>query len=338
MGKKFCVFWLTVLAMIVFGPTGCSKKSTDENSIQADKFPEHPITVIITSNTGGAVEEGARIWQAALEKELGVPLNFEFHGGASGQVGYTLLTKRDPDGYTIGVGNPINISNTMLLQNAEYQWEDFDFICNYEYDPGVLMAHNDEPYNNLTELIAYAKTQPPKSFAIGVPTMQDPNIIGLRQLENATGIQFNIVPFAGGGKLRAALAGHQIQLGAFRYTSSEAISEQAKLIGVMERDTKNNSLKNIQSFSDAAGTNLDNVVSLGSVMAPKGLLEKYPERYKILLNAFKKSFESPELHENLVKLDRVDWLVPVFGDEEMKKFNAEWFDFCKRNIQYMQGE
>ncbi len=198
----------------------------------ADNYPNGPITLILTVAAGGAVESGARIWQPYVEKELGVPLNFEFHNGANSQIGFTVMAGSPNDGYTLGVYDAISLSNTLLLQDPTYDFSSFDYICSYMKDPGVLLAHKDEPYNTLSELVEYAKTQPPESLTVGVPAINDVNVIGLHQFEEATGIKFNIVPFNGGGKARTALAGRQIPLGAFMYFGSSAIWEDTKILGL----------------------------------------------------------------------------------------------------------
>lgn len=302
----------------------------------ADDYPNKPITLILTVAAGGAVESGARLWQPYVEAELGVPLNFEFHNGANSQIGFTVMSQGETDGYTLGIYDAIALSNTLLLQDPEYDFDSFDYICSYMRDPGVLLAHKDEPYNTLEELIEYAKTQPEGSLTVGVPAITDVNVIGMRQLEEATGVKFNIVPFNGGGKARTALAGHQIPLGAFMYFGSSAVWEDTKILGMNVASTNVQALQGVQTFNDVAGKTLDDVFSLSGVCAPAGFKDAYPERYQFLCEAFERAFANPELQAKLAEMDQVEWLNPVIGEEELIPLNESIFEFCQRNAHYLE--
>lgn len=302
----------------------------------SDGFPSGPITLMIAQAPGGASEAGCRIWQPYVEKELGVPLNFEFYEGASGQIGLTVLQKSEANGYNLGMSSAIAITYSMELQKAPYTNESFETICIYHNDPGILMAHKDEPYNNLTELIAYAKTLPPESLTIGVPAITDVNVVGLRQLEEATGVKFNIVSFNGGGKARTALAGHHIPMGAFMYYGSTSVAEETKIIGVNVANTKVEKLQGKQTFNDAAGKKLDDIFSISNIYVPAGFRAAYPERYQFLTDAFRRAFNSPELEAHLKELDQVHWLTKIVGEDEAAPINKEREEFCLRNLEIMR--
>lgn len=324
-----------LLALALFA---CCADSAFSATPTSDGFPSGPITLMFCQAAGGATEAGCRIWQPYVEKELGVPLNFEFYEGANSQIGLTVLSKAKPDGYYMGNSDPVAITNSILLQRAPYTFDSFDYICMYQKDPGILMAHKDEPYNTLQELIDYAKTLPPESLTVGVPAITDVNVIGLRQLEEATGVKFNIVPFNGGGKARTALAGHHIQMGAFMYYGTTAIREETKILGVNVADTNVEALKGVQTYNEVAGKKLDEIYSSNGIYAPDGFREKYPERYEFIIEAFRRAFASPELHARLLELDQVNWLYPIIGEEDVMEVNAEREEFCNRNLHYLRPQ
>jgi tripartite-type tricarboxylate transporter receptor subunit TctC len=335
MKKGNQVIKVIAVALVLASAAGCSRASGSGSSqggaaaVSADKFPERPITLMVAQSAGGATESGARIWQAYVEKELGVPLNFEFHPGANGQVGLTVISRARSDGYTLGLSDIIALSNSIILQDPEYKVEDFVFIANYQNDPGILMAHKDEPYNTLSELIAYAKTKPPESLTIGVPAMNDVNVIGIRELEEATGVKFNIVSFNGGGKARTAPAGHQIELGGFMYYGSTTIKEETKILGVNVAKTTIPELQGVQTFNDVAGKTLDDIYSINQIMAPAAFKQQYPERYKYIVDAFRRAFSSQEFLEALDKMDQRQWLYPLYGEENDTMVKERW-EFCSR--------
>lgn len=322
-----------VLSLALFGCcVGVARAATP----LADGYPSGPITVIVAQAAGGAVEAGARVWQPYVEKELGVPLNFEFREGAAGQIGLTVLAKSKADGYTFGISNAVAITYSIGLQKPPYTLKDFETMCITFNDVGVLIAHKDEPYNTLQELIDYAKTLEPGALTVGVPSITDVNVVGMRQLEEATGVEFNIVSFNGGGKARTALAGHHIPLGAFMYFGSRTVAEETKILGVNVEKTDITALQGLQTFNEVAGKKLDDIFSISNVYTPAGFIETYPERYKFVTEAFRRAFASPELKAQLKALDQEDWLMGIIGEEDSAAMNKDREEFVLRNLEIMR--
>ena len=67
----------------------------------ADGFPSKPVTLVVPYQAGGSTETMARVYAAALEKELGQPVLVTTKPGAGGALGATFVSKAAPDGYTI---------------------------------------------------------------------------------------------------------------------------------------------------------------------------------------------------------------------------------------------
>ena len=321
-------FLVFVLLLVALG--GALAFAADE------KFPNGPINLIVPQAAGGQAEAGCRLWQPFLEAELGVPLNFEFFTGAGSLVGYNVMLERKRDGYHLGLFAPASMATTILTMGAKYKLDDFDYVGIYQKDPGCIFAHKDAPWSTLQELIDYAKTQPEGSIAIAVSAVTDINVIGVRQLEEATGVKFNIVPFNGGGKARAALAGNQVSLGAFMYYGTSSIWENTKVLGVNVADTVIEDLKDVQTFNQVAGKVLDDIYSSNGIVLPGGTKEQYPERYEFILGAVTRAWSNPELQKRMVGMGQANWLNPVIG-EDCQKYNQELFGFFERNQKYMIG-
>ena len=69
----------------------------------AAEFPVRPITFIVPWGAGGGTDSVARIMAAALERDLGKPVNVVNRTGGSGVVGHAAIAGARPDGYTIGL-------------------------------------------------------------------------------------------------------------------------------------------------------------------------------------------------------------------------------------------
>ncbi len=302
-----------------------------------DKYPSRPITFYIVQAQGGATDQAAQTWRAFVEKELGVPIEFQYKPGANGEIGLTVLAGAEPDGYTFGISDSGTVTTSMIMQNPKgYNQDSFEYLVTYYQDPGIIMAHKDEPYNTLSELIAYMRTQPPETVSVGVAAMNDTNVVALRQIEAAAGVKFNIVNFNGGGKARTALAGHQIPLGSFMYYGSRTVAEETKILSRSIRETPVPALQNKEYHGDVVRKPVDDVYAYNQVMAPAGLKEKYPERYQYVIDAFKRALNSPEFHEHLVKLDQVEWLDQVYGDEN-DALNKDRIEFNTRIAPILLG-
>jgi len=132
-------------------------------SVSEEKYPNHPIEIIISFPPGGPVDTAARIIQPSLQAALGVPIILTNKGGAGGALATDFVANAKPDGYTI-----LHTSTTPLtvVPNVNpaitYKILDFTPICVYSADWCVIVAKPGAPWKTLEELIDYAKKNPGK--------------------------------------------------------------------------------------------------------------------------------------------------------------------------------
>src|SRR4030095_7545344 len=70
----------------------------------AQPWPAKPITIINGFPAGAGNDIVMRMYQEALEKDLGTSLVFEYKPGAGGNVASEVVSKAAPDGYTLVLG------------------------------------------------------------------------------------------------------------------------------------------------------------------------------------------------------------------------------------------
>src|SRR3546814_11857712 len=80
----------------------------------AQDYPNRPIELMVAFAAGGSTDAGARIVAGIAEKLLGQPIIVLNRGGAGGQVGWTEMSRKKPDGYFIGYIN-LPATNTVIL-------------------------------------------------------------------------------------------------------------------------------------------------------------------------------------------------------------------------------
>ncbi len=125
-------------------------------------WPEKPVKLVVPYPAGGAADLPARVVADGLQRKLGKPFIVENRSGAAGQVGTESVVRSAPDGYTLYCGPNSPIVLLPLLRPTNYKASDLIPVAPYGelvYAFGVL---KDAPYNNLQELVAYAKANPGK--------------------------------------------------------------------------------------------------------------------------------------------------------------------------------
>ena len=86
----------------------------------AADYPVRPIRLIVASAPGGGPDISARTVAGQLAKQLGQQIVVDNRPGASGIIGYDLIAKASPDGYTIGYSSSIMVTTPSLISKLPY--------------------------------------------------------------------------------------------------------------------------------------------------------------------------------------------------------------------------
>src|SRR5205085_7174178 len=109
----------------------------------AQGYPNKPVNVIVPWPAGGPSDLAARPLGKGLSDNLGKPFIIENRGGASGNIGATVVAKSAPDGYTLMVTSsaPIVINPNVYKSMPFDAQRDFIGITNILRVPLVLAVH-----------------------------------------------------------------------------------------------------------------------------------------------------------------------------------------------------
>ena len=126
------------------------------------QYPDKPIRLVVPYAPGGTTDIMARTLQEPLSKALGQPVIVDNKAGAAGAIGTAQVAHAAPDGYTLVFGNNGPSAIVPLIQkDVGYDpVKDFAPVSLVSIAPMTLVVHPTVPASNVTELIAYAKTQP----------------------------------------------------------------------------------------------------------------------------------------------------------------------------------
>ncbi len=164
----------------------------------AQTFPSKPIRLVVGSVPGGGNDLVGRLLALKLSESLRQPVVVDNRGGANGIIGMELVARAAPDGYTLFMGTAGHLSvNPALYTDMPFNiGRDFTALTEVVSLPFLLYSHPSLPAKTLSELIAYAKTNP------GKVTWSSSGNGGLPHLTGAlfnlvTGINTRRIPYKG---------------------------------------------------------------------------------------------------------------------------------------------
>jgi len=115
--------------------------------VQAQTFPDKPITMIVSYAAGATTDISARTLAAGAEKILGVPITVENKGGGGGTVSTGLLASKKPDGYTVLVGSTAAITSRPMIMKVSYDPKNVVGMLQYSYfHNGSIVVNSNSPW------------------------------------------------------------------------------------------------------------------------------------------------------------------------------------------------
>lgn len=177
----------------------------------AGPYPAGPIRLVVGVPPGGNVDTLARVLVRQLEQQLPHPIVVDNRGGVSGIVGYDIVAKARPDGYTLlSTAFPIAV-NPSLYKSLPFDTEkDFAPITNYVKGAGYLLTINPTvPAKSVKELIAHAKTT---TLLFSSPGVGNGQHLAAVLFAQKAGITLQHIPYKGGGPAMTALLGNEVQI------------------------------------------------------------------------------------------------------------------------------
>ncbi|MHB1162598.1 MAG: Bug family tripartite tricarboxylate transporter substrate binding protein [Chloroflexota bacterium] len=258
------------------------------------------ITIICPMPAGGAMDVAARVVAAALEKDLGTPVQVVNKAGAGGQVGLTELFGSKPDGYTISA---MALPATIVMYLDKERKAAFTGLSDFvplgldNAEPVVLAVPTDSPYKTAKDLVEAAKAKPGQIKASVSGVLVVPHL-GSLDFMRAAGIKLGLVHFEGGPPAVAAMLGGHTALD-FEFTGSlwPAIKGgNARVLAVLDKK-EYKPLPGVPT-AESQGYKSYMTVARGYV-APKGTPKEVAD---VLSAALKKAVTTPEYAKKLEEL------------------------------------
>lgn len=170
-------------------------------------YPEKPITLICWSSAGSGHDLMARYIAKLGEKHIGQPIVVVNKKGGKGKVAMSYALNSDPEGYVI-MTNTRSMTKRLKKTGSSIAIDSFKYVSRVVKDPFVIAVNKDSQFNNIADLIAFAKKNPNKVKIGGYSTKSvDQDLV--KELESKADVDLNYIPYKGGKEpIVAVLGGH----------------------------------------------------------------------------------------------------------------------------------
>lgn len=267
----------------------------------ADAFPTKPITCLVPWGVGGGASTISDVVSkiAAEEKLSPQPITLDHRPGASGLIGTALVAERKGDAYTYMPGGGALLAQVVVGDSPVDPLTELTPLALNAVDSSIVMTRTAAPFKTMADVIEKLQKQPRSvtlAGAGGGPGSWD----GMLEvvMNNLAGVQFNQIPFGGGGDVQAAVLGGQVDLGTRQLSDARDLLEagQVRALAIFDAE-RNPSLPDVPTMKE-----------LG---------------FDIVLNLSRGWFAPPGLQDS-----EVQWYAEFFrkiGDSK------QWTDFCDRS-------
>ncbi|MBZ9894364.1 MULTISPECIES: tripartite tricarboxylate transporter substrate binding protein [unclassified Mesorhizobium] len=264
----------------------------------ADTFPNKPITCLVPWGVGGGASTIADVVsKIGMEQKFSpVPITLDHRPGASGLIGTALVADRKGDSYTYMPGGGALLAQVVVKDTPVDPLKDLTPLALNAVDSSVVMTRTAAPYKTMADVIKKLQSSPRSvtlAGAGGGPGSWDGMLETV--MNNLAGVQFNQIPFGGGGDVQAAVLGGQVDVGTRQLSDAQDLLKagQVRALAIFDAE-RNPSLPDVPTMRE-----------LG---------------FDVVLNLSRGWFAPPGL-----KQEEVAWYADFF-----KKVGASkaWQDFC----------
>ena len=301
---------VTLIALLCLVALGLGTGSRAAWSEPAKSFPTRQLTYLVCFDPGGQSDREARRQAPLLEKFLGQKVIIDYKIGGGGALGWRVLTKAKPDGYTFAGFNIPHVILQPLQQDVGYKTEEIVPLFLFHKTPLALAVLETSPFKTLKDLIEHAKKNPYLVSVGGSGAYTGYHMATLR-FEKLIGSKLTYVPYTGAApQMTSFLGGHLVAV----FGASDDLTRYRDKVRILGFATD----KRFPGFPEAPtlkeqGIDMVEGVDRG-VAVPPGTT---PDVIKKLEAAFMDIASKPEFQEE----QRKNGFIPLaIGHEEGKEY------------------
>lgn len=239
-------------------------------AIAQPRYPNKPITLIVSYAAGGGTDAVARIFAARLEQVLDGRVIVENRPGAAANLGTEAVAAAAPDGYTLLIGNqgPMVVNPHLFKRLKADPATTLDPIALIA-DAGLLVVVGPRlPVTSMTELVAEAKK---RQLVYGSAGNASASHLAVLLLGQVAGFEARHVPYRGAGPALNDLVGGHVDFMITTIPSVVGLVEGKKLTALaVTTEQRFGSLPEIPTAIEA-GVKGYTASAWYGLLGPKGL-------------------------------------------------------------------
>jgi tripartite-type tricarboxylate transporter receptor subunit TctC len=199
------------------------------SSAFAQQYPTKPVKIIIPFPAGGVTDIAGRLIAQKLSERLGQQFYIENIGGAGGNLGMAQAARAPGDGYTVLLSSSSVTVNPSLYQKMAFDVEkDLIPVTKAGGSPNSWLVNPSFPAKTMKELIELIKKEPGK-HSVASPGAGTTPSLSIEMLRLGLGLNFVVVPFAGGGPMTQSLLGGHTPIAAGAIGNSMNLIKEGKI-------------------------------------------------------------------------------------------------------------
>ncbi len=284
-------------------------------------LPCNTAKLIVPWKAGGGTHVIFSIFENGVNK-LGVKPRIQVVTipGQGGNKGAKEAVKAKPDGCTLFAIHQSAITS-YFTGRVDFTWDAFEPVILLTRTPAIYGARADAPFDNVKELVAYAKKNPGKVNAGGTFGSTSQFVILL--LEDLAGVKFNHVSYDGTRQRMTALLAKNIDIGEINLAAAKKYiqTKELKALGITTAkrhpDIPNVMTLREQGFDLIYGTDR-------GVVAPKGTPK---DVVRFWADTFERAAKDPEVAK---QIQAKGTQINVLKGDDYRKYFEKTFAHWKR--------
>ena len=175
----------------------------------AAKYPDRAVTIIVPYTAGGVTDVYARSIGQQLSEMWAQPVIVDNRPGGGTIIGTNLAARAAPDGYTIMLTSYGFTSNQVLKSALPYDPKALTPILLIGNSSNMFVINKDQPFNNLKEIIDWAKKNPGNLTLASSGNGSSPHIAA-ELFATQAGVKITHVPYKGTTPAMTDVMGGQV--------------------------------------------------------------------------------------------------------------------------------
>ncbi len=287
------------------------------------------VTIVLPHGVGGGQDTTTRAFGKVWEKHLGAKIVFENVKGGSGRKGWDYFLSKPADGSYVLSTNLASASIMYAQQKPNWNWTEKVYAAgSFAVDPGAFFVRSDSPIKSMGDIVEMTKDKPQ---TIGLAFWASPDNLLVHQFMDITGAKLQVVPIGGGGDTVTSVLGGHSAIGYTKVANILKAGDQVRFLSVtMPKNPVKKTTGNAPTLNEVLGQKTISVASFRSIVVHQELVDKYPDRYKKIIESFEAAKDDPEYIAAAAKVKvPEDLIVDLDHNELTEVIQGYWEAFDK---------